>query len=586
MNLSNVCLCVLFAFAVTQASAVVRSPQGISTLIAGTNSFQEGDDETAFRKLDTLINEAVGYETLKSRIEAELIWVLESSASVASKQRICTRLQLVGTDLSVPVLSTLLESGDDKLVEAACYALSSNPSEAARKALRKALGQASGNGLIAIIHLLGEMQDSDSTMPLIGLGTSTDPSIQAAVFNSLGELANTPATEFLTEQLQSRDARTVRLAGLALMEAAQNLETTGHPEMASNLYTSLASGPLPDFIRRGAFLGNIRANGYADVDPVISAIRGDDPVLASAAVSLIPQLKGELTTLRLVRLAMGLSGSSRLSVIEALARRGDKAALFPLMFMLEADDNASTFIQVAASLGDASIVPSLLVSLKKANAEKTQTIRETLVKIHGDGVDQLIIDELKNTEGNSAILFIDLLAQRGSYEAVPILFQLASEREGPLVEESLRALRNCGKVEDLPFLMDLLEIHENSSYLRQAREALASIGQMGSRSGIPGAEVLGALLSVQQKPVRIELLHILGMIRDPAGLEYLMDAFEDSDASIRQKSAESTLRIAQMSVSREDNNPLVEEALQSLVEKSGDPAIQKQAKTLLSKILH
>ena len=96
----------------------------------------------------------------------------------------------------------------------------------------------------------------------------------------------------------------------------------------------------------------------------------------------------------------------------------------------------------------------------------------------------------------------------------------------------------------------------------------------------------GALLSVQQKPVRIELLHILGMIRDPAGLEYLMDAFEDSDASIRQKSAESTLRIAQMSVSREDNNPLVEEALQSLVEKSGDPAIQKQAKTLLSKILH
>ena len=76
------------------------------------------------------------------------------------------------------------------------------------------------------------------------------------------------------------------------------------------------------------------------------------------------------------------------------------------------------------------------------------------------------------------------------------------------------------------------------------------------------------------------------MIRDPAGLEYLMDAFEDSDASIRQKSAESTLRIAQMSVSREDNNPLVEEALQSLVEKSGDPAIQKQAKTLLSKILH
>ena len=226
MNLSNVCLCVLFAFAVTQASAVVRSPQVISTLIAGTNSFQEGDDETAFRKLDTLINEAVGYETLKSRIEAELIWVLESSASVASKQRICTRLQLVGTDLSVPVLSTLLESGDDKLVEAACYALSSNPSEAARKALRKALGQASGNGLIAIIHLLGEMQDSDSTMPLIGLGTSTDPSIQAAVFNSLGELANTPATEFLTEQLQSRDARTVRLAGLALMEAAQNLETT------------------------------------------------------------------------------------------------------------------------------------------------------------------------------------------------------------------------------------------------------------------------------------------------------------------------------------------------------------------------
>lgn len=583
LNLSHVCLFLLFAFVAIPASAAVPSSQNIRILIAGTTSYEEGGDETAFRKLDVLLNESVGNETLRSQIEMELIKALESSASSASKQRICTRLHLVGTNLSVPVLSTLLGSGNDKLVEAACYALSANPSEAARRALRKALPMASGNGLVAIIHLLGEIEDSDSTMPLIKLGKSTDHSIQAAVFNSLGELANTPSTEFLAGQLQSGDARTVRLAGLALMEAAQNLETTGHSEMAINIYNSLGSGSLPAFIRRGAFLGGIRANGYSDVDKVIFAIRRDDPVLASAAVSLIPKLKGELTTLRLVRMAMELGGSFRLPVIEALARRGDKAALFSLMFMLEAEDDPSTFIRVAESLGDASIVPPLLVSLKTANAEEGQTIGEALAKIQGEAVDHLILDELKNAEGDSARMLIDLLARRGSYEAVPVLLQLASEREGPLVEEALRALRNCGKVEDLPFLVVLLEIHGNSPYLRQAREALASIGQKGSRLGIAGAEVLGSLQSFEPKPVRIELLHIMGMIRDPAALEYLMDAFEDPDPSIRQMSAESTLRIAQMSVSRGDENLLVKKALQSLVENAGESAIREQAKALLNK---
>jgi len=581
--LKSLCWFLLVTALAVPGFAAVSTVEEIRTVISGTVSYKAGGDETTFRQLDKLINESVGDEASRGQIEQELISVLRSPATSASKQRICARLHLVGSNTSVPALSELLESKNEKLVEAACYALSSNPSDLARNALRQALPIVSGNGQIAIIHLLGEIEDSDSTMALIGLGDNLDPHIKAAVFSSLGEFANTPATEYLTEHLRSNNAETVRLAGLALGEAAQRLETSGHPEMAIDVYNSLLADPIPDFIRRGAFLGKVRANDYSDVDLVLSAIGGDDPVLASAAISLIPRLNDELATLRLVRMVMELRGSSQISVIEALARRGDNAVLFPLMLMLDADDDSTTFIQVVESLGDASLVPALLVGLKKSEGEKAQTIQEALVKIRGDQVDALIIDELKRSDGDSAKVLMELLARRGSYEAVPVLVQIAGELEGSLVKDALRALRTCGKVEDLPFLIDLLEIHASSSHLSEVREALAAIGQKGSRSGIAGAEVLGVLAATQTEPVRFELLHILGMIRDPAALEYLTESFEDPNPRIRQKSFESTLRIAQMSVSRSRDNPLVKKALQSLLEKTEDAVIREQATTLLNK---
>jgi hypothetical protein len=279
-----------FIFLHVHVLAVAPSIEQIHSAIAGTEQFEEGEDERAFRLLDQYIDESYGNENLRQYIEAGLVAVLKSKASVASKQRVCNRLHLVGTNKSVDALSPLLRSGNTVLVEAACYALSSNPSESTSRALRDALSHSTGNGKVAIIHLLGELRADDCTMDLIALGDTSETLVQEAVYNTLGELANTPATEYLTGKLQSKDQRIRRLAGLALSEAAQQLADSAHSEMAEDIYDSLLNEKVPAFIRRGAYLGKISLTGFSDVEDVMQQIRGNDPTLAAAAMSLIPKL--------------------------------------------------------------------------------------------------------------------------------------------------------------------------------------------------------------------------------------------------------------------------------------------------------
>ncbi|MCB1119993.1 MAG: HEAT repeat domain-containing protein [Verrucomicrobiae bacterium] len=564
-------------------SLVYSAPaiQEIRTVISGTIDYQEGQDEELFRQLDQFIREAAGDERLQRSIEAALIEVLESDASPACKQRICSRLQLVGTNEAVSALQKLLLTGDRKLVEAACYALSSNGSESSRQALRSALPELKGLNLQTVVNLLGELQDHDSTVPLIKLASKAELETKAAIFRALGELANTPVVEFLSSQLKSNNQEVIRLAGLGLASAAQNLESTGHAEMAEAIYDSLLDGRLPSFIRRGAFLGKIRVLDYHDTFSVIEAIQGDDATLSNAAISLIPNLQGELATLRVSSILFDLPESTRIPVIRALVRRGDKAAFVSIIPLLDIETDDSLFLQVISRLGDASFVPVLLRNLEKPQSVKLSLYRDCLVQMADPLADPLLIDALERSGGDFKKTIIEILGARGSNLAIPALMQLAQVRKGVLAGEALRAMRNCGRVEDLPHLVRLLDVHAGTDNYRAVREMLAVLAQKASANGVSGVDVLGSMSQSADKPLALELLHILGMVREPTGLKFLVDVFDSQDPDLRQKAYDSTMRIAHLSVSREENNPNVRAALKELSAHAKDASVRDQASKLL-----
>ncbi|MCZ6673084.1 MAG: HEAT repeat domain-containing protein, partial [Verrucomicrobia bacterium] len=204
-------------------------------------------------------------------------------------------------------------------------------------------------------------------------------------------------------------------------------------------------------------------------------------------------------------------------------------------------------------------------------------------RIKGETVDRLLLDELERLKGKQKIEIIELLAERKSVVAVATLFQMARGEDSSLNRAALHALRTCGRVEHMPLVVELLKTHDRSPTFRFVRETLASLAQKSSHSGISGTEVLTVLAQNESPHIRVELIHVMGMVRDPAALEYLEEVFEDSDSDIRLKAYESAIRIAQMSVSRQEDNSEVNSVLQVLSEQTDQPNVRERAKSLLNK---
>jgi hypothetical protein len=226
----------------------------IEKAVAAIRDFDYGRSRKALLAVEKLINDSRGNAQLRAVVEDELVKVLESNASLACKQFVCGKLWIIGTDASVPNLAALLESEDGHLVEAACYALSSNPSPRVADVLRRALGRTEGKALIAVINLLGERRDAGSVETIATLSASEDAAVAEAAIAALGKIASEAATKALANLCKSHELERRTWAKHAFLGCAQELEERGKREAAMEIYAGLAAAGEPEEVRRGAHL--------------------------------------------------------------------------------------------------------------------------------------------------------------------------------------------------------------------------------------------------------------------------------------------------------------------------------------------
>ncbi len=171
----------------------------------------------------------------------------------AAKQFACKKLWIMGTDASVPALAGLLAGSDQVLVEAACYALRSQPSEAAARALRESLDKARGLSLVAIINVIGDRKDPRSAASLIDLARSEDELVADAAVAALGKIATAEAVQALSALQAEKNSR-ASSAAHALLQSAQELAKRGNRDAAGRVYAHLKNSTDVPHIRRGAEL--------------------------------------------------------------------------------------------------------------------------------------------------------------------------------------------------------------------------------------------------------------------------------------------------------------------------------------------
>src|SRR5207244_1485934 len=119
----------------------------------------------------------------KREIEQKFIAFLKSDATLAGKDFICKQLSVMGSEASVPVLTTLLQ--DPKTADMARYALERIPGAAVDRALRDALPKSTGKTRIGIVNTLGERRDAAAVGTLRPLALGSQQADTAAALFAL-----------------------------------------------------------------------------------------------------------------------------------------------------------------------------------------------------------------------------------------------------------------------------------------------------------------------------------------------------------------------------------------------------------------
>ena len=203
------------ALALASVSGASAADVELEPAVQAVTSWRFGDSREPLTALAALVKASKSAPPKLLALERQFVSLLLSpDATYECKDFICRQLWIIGTKTSVPALAPML--ADEQYSDMARYALERNPAPAAGKALRDALGQASGKARIGIINTLGARRDRSAVLALEKIVAGTDEDAAAAAASALGAIGGAKPTAILARAKQVGAPKVQDAAILAL----------------------------------------------------------------------------------------------------------------------------------------------------------------------------------------------------------------------------------------------------------------------------------------------------------------------------------------------------------------------------------
>ncbi|MBN2309335.1 MAG: HEAT repeat domain-containing protein, partial [Candidatus Hydrogenedentes bacterium] len=548
------CVCV----ALVCGQGVALDAAEIAEAVAATASLEYGGGFEETQRIERLVQDTHSDPALRACLEDALAAQLTGEATTAAKQFACKVLRVVGTERSLPALTTLLRDSDVVLVEAACYAMSGNASPRVDEAIRAAIPGAEGPALVALINLAGDRGDPECCALLAGLTDGADAAVAEAAIAALGKLATGPAVERLAALRGSDDATRRAAAMGASLRAAHVLAAREQTDDARALFAALAGPAVPVHVRRGALLGRIGLGGPEAADLVVATLNGDDEALKPAAIAGVLGVEGSDIDARLVKELPAMPPDGQVLLIAVLAERGrtergrtergrtergrtergrtERGRAVSMPALIKAAGHADAAVRAAAleglgRMGDASVVPVLVEALA-GGGDEADAAGRALRMLTADGVDEAIIRALQAAQPKTRAELITCVGDREYTAAVPLLLEEAGSTAGEVAKAAFRAVRELGSTEDVPAAVKAL-IAVKADRARAEGEACVIRLANSGKDRTKAAKVLSdALASAKDVPTKQSLLRTLGGVNVPLAFKAIDEALEDGDSDV------------------------------------------------------
>jgi len=464
--------------------------------IALLEQYGAGPDRAHLTAVEDLVCAATSDPKRAVDVELRLLGILQSGASIETKQFVCRQLRLVGSDSSVLFLGRMLN--EPKLGHMARQALEAMPSAAASAALRQALHTTRGDLLVGVINSLGERRESTSVSALTAQLDSRDVVAVQAAISALGKIGGEAAFDALRAVAWrfdpalgegtsisvnlSEDVRRrldVRYLFDALLMCAERLIDNDRADRAADTFARIyrsTSAPRPQ--RIAALVGLTRAAPDRAVPLILQLLRGPDPASRAAAANLVGRLP-PASAAPIVTLLGTLPTVQQALVIEAVSGCSDRALLFPLLKATMSPDPAVRVTALRAlghQQGNRQIV-QLLVAAASGGGAESAVARESLSRIEGPEVDADLMAQLDQTSVAMRAEAARGLGVRGVTNAVPRLVKALGDANGPIRFAAIESLGQLGGEQQLQDLLDYLGRADVAAEQEVAARAVLAIAR-------------------------------------------------------------------------------------------------------------
>jgi type 1 glutamine amidotransferase/HEAT repeat protein len=526
-----------------QQSRQTGESAGLDATFADFAAYRTGVDDSDAKRLAELVIEAQKPDqaVLRAGLEQRLAAVIaRPDATVDCRQFACRQLSLIGSGAAVPALAALLAEAESG--QMARYALERIPGQEADLALIRALETTPDAALIGVINTLGVRRCAAATKPLSERLHSPVATVAAAAATALGRIG-TPAT---ANALLAAPTPAAAAAGVAdaLLDVGAQLAATSGPDqdacraLAATVFAKVQETAPFGPQRAAGFTGRLKLRGAAALPDLVTALRQERSELSIAAAALLPDLPGEAVTAAVVNALPTLPPTVQPLVLDALARRGDPAALPAVVAALGSPDAAVQRHAVAALAGLGDQSTALLLARTAAAAEAKSELQtgalDSLDRLRGDDVDRVLEAALTAAEIPVQCEIIRALGARRAVGAVPALLRTARSAERQVVSQSLDSLAQLTATAHLAALVELLTETRDAGSLSKLENLLVGVSRRSADLDAGPRAVLAGLADDLPLPARASCLDILGKLGRPSGLEALYAALGHADAAVRK----------------------------------------------------
>lgn len=517
--------------ALAQLGASADFTGKLNDALAKVAKYDFGGDSSALPALADLVATTYGKPAERKELAARLAEVLKSNVSYGAKDLVCRQLSIVGTASEVPALAGLL--ADAKLSHMARYALERIPGPEACEALRQTLGKVQGKVLIGVINSLGNRRSQGAMPDLAKLLDDADPAVARAAAAALGKIGPA-ACDTLLQALDRAPAKVRPAVAEACLLCADQLAGQGKAESAIGIYDRVRKIDLKA-ARVAATRGAVLARRAAGVPILVELLKGSDPDLFGVALVLAREMPGGEATKAAAGELGGLASDKQIRLIQALASRGDKAAM-PAVLALAQGGEAKVrlaAILALARLGGTPIVPTLVDLAAGGEAELAQAAMASLASMPGKEIDAAVQAILDKPDAKLRRTAIEVLGQRRAAGATPALLKAAGDADESIRLAALKSLGDTAAAPDLAPFAELVAKAKAGRELAAAEAAVsAACARMSDRDAC--AQVLASAMPAAGAEAKLALLRTLGRVGGGKALDTVRAAIKGNDKGIRE----------------------------------------------------